>query len=58
MPEQPDDTPLTIERTMIRNALEQADGDKALTARLLGISQAELQKRMQIWGFTTDESRE
>ena len=47
MAEEPQDAPLSIERTMIRNALEQAHRDKVLAARLLGISQTELQKRHQ-----------
>jgi hypothetical protein len=34
MAEQPQDTPLSTERTMIRKALEQAHRDKALAARL------------------------
>jgi DNA-binding NtrC family response regulator len=54
MAEHPQDTPLSIERTMIRNALEQAHRDKALTARLLGISQTELESRMQVHGLTVD----
>jgi transcriptional regulator with PAS, ATPase and Fis domain len=39
---------------MIRKALEQAHGDKALAARLLGISQTELQSRMQVYGLAVD----
>jgi hypothetical protein len=47
MDEQPQDTAPSIERMMIRSALDQAQGNKALAARLLGISQAELQERMR-----------
>jgi transcriptional regulator with PAS, ATPase and Fis domain len=54
MAEKPQDTPLSIEGTMIRRALEQAYRDKALAARLLGISQTELQSRMQVYGLTVD----
>ena len=56
MAEHPQDTPLSIERTMIRKALEQAHRDKALAARLLGISQTELQSRMQVYGLTRPNS--
>jgi transcriptional regulator with PAS, ATPase and Fis domain len=49
MAEEPQDAPLSIE-TMIRNALEQAHRDKVLAARLLGISQTELQKRIEVCG--------
>jgi transcriptional regulator with PAS, ATPase and Fis domain len=52
--EKPQDTPLSIERTMIRKALEQAHRDKTLAAKLLGISQTELQRRMLVYGLTTD----
>ena len=54
MDEQPQDTPPSIERMMIRNALDQAQGNKALAARLLGISQADLQERMQQSGLTDE----
>jgi transcriptional regulator with PAS, ATPase and Fis domain len=54
MAEQPQDTPSSTERTMIRKALEQAHRDKALAARLLGISQTELQSRMQVYGLAVD----
>jgi len=43
-----------MEPTMIRKALEQAHRDKALAAKLLGISQTELQRRMQVYGLTMD----
>jgi transcriptional regulator with PAS, ATPase and Fis domain len=58
MAEEPQDAPLSIERTMIRNALEQAHRDKVLAARLLGISQTEHQKRIEACGMTTDGSPE
>jgi transcriptional regulator with PAS, ATPase and Fis domain len=58
MAEEPEDAPLSIERTMIRNALEQAHRDKVLAARLLGISQTELQRRIEACGMTTDGSPE
>ncbi len=54
MAEGPQDTPLNIEPTMIRKALEEARRDQALAARLLGISEAELQRRMQRYGLTMD----
>ena len=44
-----------IERRMIREALRQANRDKALAARLLGISQPELETRMQMYGLTLEE---
>ena len=55
MDEQPQDTPSGIERTHIRNSLEQAHGDKALAARLLGLSLTELQERIQHYGLTEEE---
>ena len=39
---------------MMRQALEQAHGDKILAAKLLGISQADLQRGMRIFGLTED----
>ncbi len=54
MADKPQDTPLSMEPTMIRKALEQAHRDKALAAKLLGISQTELQRRMQVYGLTMD----
>ncbi len=54
MADRPQDTPLSMEPTMIRKALEQAHRDKALAAKLLGISQTELQRRMQVYGLTMD----
>jgi transcriptional regulator with PAS, ATPase and Fis domain len=54
MAEEPRDTPLSIQAKMIRKALEQAHGDKILAAKLLGISQAGLQRGMQIFGLTED----
>ena len=54
MDETPQHTPSGVERTMIRNALAQAHGDKALAARLLGISATELQERMQQHGLTEE----
>jgi DNA-binding NtrC family response regulator len=47
MDEQPQDTPSGIERTIIRTAFAQARGDKAVTARLLGMSLKDLQTRMR-----------
>jgi transcriptional regulator with GAF, ATPase, and Fis domain len=54
MDEQPQDTPSGIERTHIRNALEQAHGDKALAARLLDLSLKELLTRMRQSGLTDE----
>ena len=54
MDEQPQDTPTSSERMLIRNTLDQAQGNKALAARLLGISRAELQERMQQSGLTDE----
>jgi transcriptional regulator with GAF, ATPase, and Fis domain len=54
MAERPQDTPLNIEPTMIRKALEEARRDQALAARLLGISETELQRRMRRYGLTMD----
>ena len=54
MADKPQDTPLSMEPTMIRKALEQAHRDKALAPKLLGISQTELQRRMQVYGLTMD----
>jgi transcriptional regulator with PAS, ATPase and Fis domain len=54
MAEEPQDTPLSTEATMIREALEHAHRDKTLAAKLLGISQTELQRRMQVFGLTVD----
>ena len=54
MAERPQDTPLNIEATMIRKALDEARRDQALAARLLGISETELQRRMQRYGLTMD----
>jgi transcriptional regulator with PAS, ATPase and Fis domain len=54
MPEDPQDTPLTIELTMIRTALEQVHHDKILAAKLFGISHADLQRRMRPFGLAVD----
>jgi DNA-binding protein Fis len=54
MDEKPQDGPPNIELAMIRNVLEQAHGDKARAARLLGISQSELRRRMQQYGLPFD----
>ena len=54
MAETPQDAPLSIELTMIRKALGQAHRDQARAARLLGISQTELQRRLQRYGLTID----
>ena len=54
MHEQHQDTPSGIERTHIRNVLEQVHGDKALAARLLGLSLTELQERMRQHGLTEE----
>jgi transcriptional regulator with GAF, ATPase, and Fis domain len=51
MAEQPQDTPSGIERTIIRNALAQVHADKAVAARLLGMSLMELQARMRQSGL-------
>ena len=58
MTENPQDTPSNMESRMIRAALQQAHRDKALAARLLGISQKELQRRMQLYGLTLEGSPE
>ena len=58
MTENPQDTPSNMESGMIRAALQQAHRDKALAARLLGISQKELQRRMQLYGLTLEGSPE
>lgn len=55
MAENPQDTPLDVERTMILAALEQTHRDLALAARLLGLTQPELQRRMRVYGLTTEE---
>jgi transcriptional regulator with GAF, ATPase, and Fis domain len=44
-----------LEQLLIRNALEQAHGDQVRAAKLLGISQTELLKRLKHYGLTTDE---
>jgi DNA-binding NtrC family response regulator len=44
-----------LEQMLIRNALEQAHGDKVLAAKLLGISQTELLRPLKHYGLTTDE---
>ena len=54
MDEKPQDSPANIELAMIRNALEQAHRDKALAARLLGISLLELQRIMRNYGLPFD----
>ena len=51
MAENPGDARFSMERTMILRALEQADRDKALAARLLGLDQIELQTLMQKYGL-------
>jgi transcriptional regulator with PAS, ATPase and Fis domain len=58
MDEKPQDSPPSIELAMIRNALEQAHRDKARAARLLGISQSELQRRMRQYGLPFDGAPE
>lgn len=58
MNEKPQDSPLSIELAMIRNALEDAHRDKALAARLLGISQAKLQNLMTLYGLPLDGAPE
>jgi transcriptional regulator with PAS, ATPase and Fis domain len=58
MDEKPRDSTPSIELTMIRNTLEQAHHDKARAARLLGISQSELQRRMQQYGLPFDGAPE
>jgi DNA-binding NtrC family response regulator len=54
MDEQPQDTPSGIERTILRTALAQAHGDKAVAARLLGMSLMDLQARMRESGLTDE----
>jgi transcriptional regulator with PAS, ATPase and Fis domain len=54
MPEDPQGAPSSIQVTMIRTALELAHGDKILAAKLLGISQADLQRWMRTFGFAED----
>lgn len=54
MNEKPQDPSSSIERTMVRNALEQAHRETALAAKLLGISRMELQQRTLQYGLTTD----
>jgi transcriptional regulator with PAS, ATPase and Fis domain len=58
MAPEPRNSPSNIEAAMIRNALEQARRDTGLAARLLGISEAELQRRMRAYGITLDGSTE
>jgi DNA-binding NtrC family response regulator len=55
MHERPQDAPSSVELALIRNALEQAHGDKALAVRLLGISRTELRRRMEQQGLTTED---
>jgi DNA-binding protein Fis len=54
MDEKPQDGPPNMELVMIRNVLEQAHGDRARAARLLGISQAELRRLMHQYGLPFD----
>ena len=54
MAESSHDAPLSVERMLMRRALDQAHGDKSLAARLLGINQIELQ-RLRTYGLTIDE---
>jgi transcriptional regulator with PAS, ATPase and Fis domain len=56
MDEKPQDGPPNMELAMIRNVLEQAHGDKARAARLLGISLSELQRFMRHYGLPFDGS--
>jgi DNA-binding NtrC family response regulator len=47
-----------LERVSIRNAVKQARGSIALAARLLGISQSDLQKRLEQSGLTHESPEE
>jgi transcriptional regulator with GAF, ATPase, and Fis domain len=49
-----EESPPNIELTMIRAALEQAHRDVAVAARLLGITPAEFQRRMQKYGLSEE----
>ena len=54
----PQRSPSTIEVAMIRNALGLARRDRGLAARLLGITEGELESRMKLYGLPLDESPE
>ena len=54
MADRPQDTPLSVEATQIRNALQLAQRDKSLAARLLGINEMELLRRIQLHGLTLE----
>ena len=56
MEETPHDSSFNVEAAMIRNALGQARRDRRLAARLLGITEAELENRIRASGLTMDES--
>lgn len=58
MAEEPRDTPFSMERAVIRTALEEAHRDNALATRLLGISQAKLRRRMGVCGLGIDDAQE
>ena len=54
MDEKPQDGPPNMELVMICNVLEQAHGDRARAARLLGVSQAALQGLMHQYDLPFD----
>ena len=56
MAENPQHSPFDAEAAMIRNALWQAGRDRGLAARLLGITEAELETLMSLHGLPRDES--
>jgi DNA-binding protein Fis len=47
-----------LERLSTRNAVKQARGSIALAATLLGISQSDLQKRLEQYGLTHESPEE